>query len=97
VRRALGPSIALVLLAAGCGEDGGERAAFLWEQRCAPCHSIDPAEPSPALAAPNLGEHPPSAERIRRAVSEGLPGMPAGLVGDDELDELVAYVRERAR
>ena len=49
MRRALGPSLALVALAAGCGEGDADRAGFLWEQRCAPCHAVQPGEPSPAV------------------------------------------------
>jgi mono/diheme cytochrome c family protein len=97
VRRALGPSLALAVALAGCGESGQARAVFVWQQRCAPCHALAPGKPSPAVAAPNLGDHPPSAAQLRRAVLDGLPGMPKDLAGESDLPALGQYIREASK
>ena len=85
---------ASLALAPACG--GGDRearhAAFTWEQNCAACHSLAAGKPSPNPDAANLAEVRPTVEEVRRAVIDGRPGMPKGLVGGDDVDAVAAYV-----
>jgi mono/diheme cytochrome c family protein len=78
--------------ACGGGGSGGSGAAFLWEQNCAACHSLTAGKPSPNTDAANLAETRPTVEEVRRAVIDGRPGMPKGLVGGDDVDAVAAYV-----
>jgi mono/diheme cytochrome c family protein len=78
--------------ACGGGGSGGSGAAFLWEQNCAACHSLTAGKPSPNTDAANLAEVRPTVEEVRRAVIDGRPGMPKGLVGGDDVDTVAAYV-----
>jgi mono/diheme cytochrome c family protein len=78
--------------ACGGGGSGGSGAAFLWEQNCAACHSLTAGKPSPNTDAANLAEVRPTVEEVRRAVIDGRPGMPKGLVGGDDVDAVAAYV-----
>jgi mono/diheme cytochrome c family protein len=84
----------LAVLAAGCG--GGETTAhherYLWMQHCANCHGISADATPPDPAAPNILAHPPSVEAVRRAVNKGAPGMPPGLLGGSDVDQIAAYV-----
>ena len=78
---------ASLALAPACGGgSGGSHVAFTWEQNCAACHSLAAGKPSPNPDAANL------AEEVRRAVIDGRPGMPKGLVGGDDVDAVAAYV-----
>ncbi len=67
----------------------------MWEQSCAACHSLAPGKPSPNPDAPNLAEVRPTREQVRRAVIDGRPGMPKGLVGGDDVDEVAGYVVQK--
>ena len=51
-----------------------------------------PGKPSPNPDAANLAEVHPTVEEVRRAVIDGRPGMPKGLVGGDDVDDVAAYV-----
>jgi mono/diheme cytochrome c family protein len=97
--RAITLAALLVPLLAGCG--GGETAAhhhrYLWAQKCAMCHALDPARPSPDPRAANLGRLRPTVEQVRRAIIDGRPGMPKGLLGGSDVDEIAAYVAAVAR
>jgi mono/diheme cytochrome c family protein len=86
---------ASLALAPACGGSGGSSAAFVWEQNCAACHSLAPGKPSPNPDAPNLADVRPTREQVRRAVIDGRPGMPKGLVGGDNVDEVADYVVEK--
>ena len=81
-----------VVPACGGGGSGGSGAAFAWEQNCAACHSLTAGKPSPNTNAANLAEVRPTVEEVRRAVIDGRPGMPKGLVGGDDVDAVAAYV-----
>jgi len=37
------------------------------------------------------------AEQVRRAVIDGRPGMPKGLLGGDDVDSIAAYVVARTK
>jgi mono/diheme cytochrome c family protein len=91
--------LALAATAAGCG--GGDSVAahqrYLWVQTCAECHALAPGRKSPDVAAANLSAVHPSVEQVRRAVIDGRPGMPKGLVGGDDVDSIAAYVVARTK
>ena len=78
--------------ACGGGGSGGSGAAYLWEQNCAACHSLSAGKPSPNTDAANLADVQPTVEEVRRAIIDGRPGMPKGLVGGDDVDAVADYV-----
>jgi mono/diheme cytochrome c family protein len=86
--------LALAATAAGCG--GGDGAAqherYLWVQTCAACHAIAPGRQSPDVNARNLWDVHPALEQVRRAVIDGRPGMPKGLLGGSDVDQIAAYL-----
>ena len=84
-----------VVPACGGGGSGGSGAAFAWEQNCAACHSLAAGKPSPNTNAANLAEVRPTREEVRRAIIDGRPGMPKGLVGGDDVDKVAAYVVQK--
>jgi len=84
-----------VVPACGGGGSGGSGAAFVWEQNCAACHSLTAGKPSPNANAANLAEVHPTREEVRRAIIDGRPGMPKGLVGGDDVDKVAAYVVQK--
>jgi cytochrome c551 len=84
-----------VVPACGGGGSGGSGAAFAWEQNCAACHSLTAGKPSPNTNAANLAEAHPTREEVRRAIIDGRPGMPKGLVGGDDVDKVAAYVVQK--
>jgi mono/diheme cytochrome c family protein len=83
-----------LVLASACGGGASSNtdAAFAWEQNCAACHSLTAGKPSPNTNAANLAEVHPTREEVRRAIIDGRPGMPKGLVGGDSVDQVAAYV-----
>jgi mono/diheme cytochrome c family protein len=87
--------LALAASATGCGA-GGDNAAqherYLWVQTCAECHAIAPGKQSPAVGAKNLWDVHPTREQVRRAVIDGRPGMPKGLLGGDDVDDIATFV-----
>jgi mono/diheme cytochrome c family protein len=89
-------AFAVVGTACGGGSDTRAHQQFLWEQSCAPCHAIASGRPSPAVRAANLADVRPTQEDVRRAVIDGRPGMPKGLLGDGDVDAVAAYVVARA-
>jgi mono/diheme cytochrome c family protein len=62
---------------------------------CGTCHTLGDARTRGALG-PNLDELPLDAERIRRAVTEGMPLMPSqeGILTPDQIDLLARYIVE---
>ena len=88
---------ASLVLAPACGGGGqtGTGAAFAFEQNCAACHSITAGKPSPNTNAANLADVRPTREEVRRAIIDGRPGMPRGLVGGDEVDAVADYVVQK--
>ena len=85
---------ASLALAPACGGGGssGSGAKFAWEQNCAACHSIEAGKPSPNPDAANLAQVHPTREQVRRAIIDGRPGMPKGLIGGDSVDKVADYV-----
>jgi len=83
----------LALAGAGCGgETTAHHEQYLWMQHCASCHGISADATPPDPAAPNILAHPPSVEDVRRAVNKGARGMPPGLLGGSDVDQIAAYV-----
>jgi mono/diheme cytochrome c family protein len=91
--------LALAATASACG--GGDSVAqhqrYLWVQTCAACHAIAPGRQSPDVSAKNLWDVHPALEQVRRAVIDGRPGMPKGLLGGDDVDSIAAYVVQRTK
>jgi mono/diheme cytochrome c family protein len=81
--------------ACGGGGSGGSGGAFAFEQNCAPCHSLSASKPSPNPDAANLADVRPTREEVRRAILDGRPGMPEGLVGGDDVDAVADYVVQK--
>jgi mono/diheme cytochrome c family protein len=81
--------------ACGGGGQGGTGAAFAFEQNCAACHSITAGKPSPNTDAANLADVRPTREEVRRAIIDGRPGMPKGLIGGDDVDDVADYVVQK--
>ncbi len=92
--------LALVASTTACG-GGGDNAAqhqrYLWVQTCAECHALAPGKLSPDVDAKNLADVHPTREQVRRAVIDGRPGMPKGLLGGDDVDAIAAYVVARTK
>ena len=92
--------LALVASATACG-GGGDNVAqhqrYLWVQTCAECHAIARGRLSPDVDAKNLWDVHPGREQVRRAVIDGRPGMPKGLLGGDDVDAIAAYVVARTK
>jgi len=88
---------ASLALAPACGGGGSSAtdAHFAFEQNCAACHSLSAGKPSPNADAANLAEVRPTREEVRRAIIDGRPGMPKGLVGGDDVDRVADYVVEK--
>jgi mono/diheme cytochrome c family protein len=83
----------LAVLAAGCGgETTAHHERYLWMQKCASCHGVSADATPPDPAAPNILANPPSLEDVRRAVIDGRRGMPPGLLGGSDVDQIAAYV-----
>jgi mono/diheme cytochrome c family protein len=95
VRAAAVPSLIALLVAAACG--GGSTIHHqreLYMQKCGACHGISPDALTPDRAAVNLLDpaHRPTLEQVRRAIIDGRPGMPTGLVGGSDVDLIAAYL-----
>jgi mono/diheme cytochrome c family protein len=89
--------LAVVLAASGCGgESTLHHQRELYMQKCAACHGVAAGSPSPDLRAGNLlaAAHRPGREEVRRAVIDGRPGMPAGLLGGHDVDLIAAYLSQ---
>jgi mono/diheme cytochrome c family protein len=83
--------------ACGGGDTPAQHQRYIWVQSCAECHALAPGKPSPDTAARNLSDVHPTLEDVRRAIIDGRPGMPKGLVGGDDVDRVAAYVVEKTR
>lgn len=94
--RAAATLLALVTCCAACGGSNTRaHQVYLWEQTCAPCHALAAGRQSPDVRAPNLADTRPTLEDVRRAIIDGRPGMPKGLLGDGDVDDVAAYVVAR--
>jgi cytochrome c6 len=65
---------------------------------CGACHVLADAGTT-GRVGPNLDRLMPSEGDVRRAVTEGAPGMPsyAGRLDADEIDRISGYVASRSR
>jgi mono/diheme cytochrome c family protein len=91
--------LALAATAAGCGsgDSVAQHQRYLWVQTCAECHAIALGRQSPDVHAPNLAATHPGLQQVRRAVIDGRPGMPKGLLGGADVDSIAAYVVARTK
>jgi mono/diheme cytochrome c family protein len=88
----------LVIVVAGCGgKSVAEHQKELYTQKCAACHGVGPDASTPVPDAPNLFTGRYTEEQVRRAVIDGRPGMPKGLLGGSDVDEIAAYIAEAGR
>ena len=60
-----------------------------------PATRITAGKPSPNTDAANLADVRPTREEVRRAIIDGRPGMPKGLVGGDDVDDVADYVVQK--
>jgi mono/diheme cytochrome c family protein len=98
---------ATALALGGCGpeREGGSEGtvratsgeAIFKEAGCAGCHALAAAG-SQGGAAPNLDERRPSAEEVRRKVTEGGGGMPSfrGRLSEAQIRAVADYVSRSA-
>jgi cytochrome c oxidase cbb3-type subunit 3 len=91
---------AVVLRAAAQGVSAAEQGKTLFQGMCARCHGIDgTGEEGPSLNRPNLTRAADD-EALRTVIRDGIPdrGMPrVRRLTDNELNQLVAYVRSLGR
>jgi mono/diheme cytochrome c family protein len=89
--------LAVALAASGCGgESTLHHQRELYMQKCAACHGVAAGSPSPVPRADNLlgAAHRPDREQVRRAIIDGRPGMPAGLLGGHDVDLIADYLSQ---
>ena len=69
-------------------------AHYLYMQKCASCHGVSADAKTPDPNAANLlaADPRPDVEQVRRAIIDGRPGMPKGLVGGDDVDLIAQYL-----
>lgn len=86
----------LVLVLIGGSACGGESAVkherYLYVQKCASCHGISASAQTPVADAPNLLAGSYTVEQVRRAVIDGRKGMPKGLLGGKDVDQIAEYI-----
>jgi mono/diheme cytochrome c family protein len=86
----------LVLLIGGSACGGGESAVsherYLYAQKCAGCHGISASAQTPVADTPNLLAGTYTVEQVRRAVIDGRKGMPKGLLGGTDVDQIADYI-----
>ncbi len=95
MRAAAVPALIALLTASACGGESTlhhQRAIYM--QKCAACHGTAADTLPPDPRATNLldSSNRPALEQVRRAVIDGRPGMPAGLVGGNDVDQIAAYL-----
>jgi mono/diheme cytochrome c family protein len=86
--------LALALASACGGESAAHHVHYLYMQKCAECHGVSPTAKAPAPNAENLLDpaHRPGYQQVRRAIIDGRKGMPKGLLGDGDVDQIAAYL-----
>lgn len=96
MRLAAATAIVIAITAAtGCGgESAAHHSQYLYMQKCASCHGISADAKTPVRNATNLLDpaNRPQLEQVRRAIIDGRPGMPKGLIGGDNVDQVADYV-----
>jgi mono/diheme cytochrome c family protein len=89
--------LAVLLVSSGCGGQGTlHHQRELYMQHCAACHGVAAGSAAPDPRAGNLlaAAHRPDREQVRRAVIDGRPGMPKGLLGGEDVDQIAAYLSQ---
>lgn len=98
MRRLLFAGLMFCIAASALAQDGAaiEAGEQVYEQHCASCHG---EKLRSAGAMPDLRDLPDDRARFDKVVLEGRNQMPAweGIVSPQELEQLWAYVRSRAR
>jgi mono/diheme cytochrome c family protein len=98
MRFAAATTIVIALTAAtGCGgETAAHHSQYLYMQKCASCHGVSADAKTPVPNARNLLDPAtrPQLEQVRRAIIDGRPGMPKGLLGGSDVDQIAAYLSE---
>jgi cytochrome c553 len=91
-------AIALVVLAAGCGDDSNGSAsspgAEVFElSNCGSCHTLEAAG-SKGTVGPNLDDASPSFDEVARKVKSGGGGMPSfeGDLSEQQIRDVAAFV-----
>jgi len=84
--------IPLLLLASACGESTAHNQKYLYMQKCAACHGVAPGAKTPNPKAQNLFDVELTREQVRRAIIDGRKGMPKGLLGGSDVDEIADYL-----
>lgn len=90
--RAVLSLLTLPLLAGACGESTAHNEQYLYMQKCAACHGVAPGAKTPDPKAPNLFDTTLTREQVRRAIIDGRKGMPKGLLGGSDVDEIADYL-----
>ena len=94
--RAAAIPVALALAAASAcgGESAVHHSQYLYMQKCAACHGVSATSKTPDVKAVNLLDpaNQPALEEVRRAIIDGRPGMPKGLLGGSDVDQIAAYL-----
>ena len=85
--------LSLLIVGSACGSESAvNHQRYLYVQKCAGCHGISAAAQTPVAAAPNLLAGSYTVEQVRRAVIDGRKGMPKGLLGGTDVDEIAGYI-----
>lgn len=95
VRAPVIPLALALLVACGCGgESAAHHARYLYMQKCAACHGVSADAKTPVTNAQNLLDpaNRPQLEQVRRAIIDGRPGMPKGLLGGSDVDQIAAWL-----
>jgi mono/diheme cytochrome c family protein len=85
----------VVLLTAGSacgGESTVSHQRYLYAQKCASCHGVSASAQTPVPEAPNLLAGSYTVEQVRRAEIDGRKGMPKGLLGGNDVDQIAGYI-----
>jgi mono/diheme cytochrome c family protein len=96
---AIALAIALVTATACGGESASHHSKYLYMQKCAACHGVASGQDTPVERAANLldASSRPQLEQVRRAIIDGRPGMPKGLLGGSDVDQIAAYLSGQAQ
>jgi mono/diheme cytochrome c family protein len=93
VKVAAATLLSLLIVGSACGSESAvNHQRYLYVQKCAGCHGISAAAQTPVAAAPNLLAGSYTVEQVRRAVIDGRKGMPKGLLGGTDVDEIAGYI-----
>jgi mono/diheme cytochrome c family protein len=96
---AIALAIALATATACGGESASHHSKYLYMQKCAACHGVAAGQDTPVVRAANLldSANHPQLEQVRRAIIDGRRGMPKGLLGGSDVDQIAAYLSGQAQ